>query len=148
MGKFATGVTVVTTTNDAGEPIGLTANSFTSVSLEPPLVLWNLGDHCNCYDDFKNTSRFVIHILDREQENLSTHFASSSEDKFNLIEWEMNERGLPVLAECSISIECSVEEIYPGGDHLIMLGRVEHFYDRGADDSPLIFYQGKYASLV
>ena len=87
LGMFATGITIVTTTTPEGEPIGMTVNSFASVSLDPPLVLWSVGNHANSYDIFTKTDHFAIHVLRKDQEELSNLFASRGEDKFGGIGW-------------------------------------------------------------
>jgi len=147
MGKFATGVTIITTCDDDGRPLGMTANSFASLSLDPQLVLWNLGDQSDCFDSFRNSNHFAIHVLHRDQEALSGHFATKSTDKFKDLRWRAGECGSPILDEFVVCLECRKEGEYPGGDHLILVGRVVKFEDRG-DLEPLVFHSGKYRSLL
>lgn len=142
-GMFATGITIVTTLRPDGEPIGMTVNSFASVSLDPPLILWSVGEHAYSYDVFKNTDYFAVHILRKDQEVLSNLFASRGEDKFGGIEWSLGEFGSPILSEYAACFQCKTEHIYPGGDHKIIVGRVMTFEDRG-DQEALLFFRGRY----
>ena len=130
LGAFATGVTVVTTTNGAGKPIGMTANSFSSLSLTPPLILWNVGDHSDAYQSFVDAEKFCVHVLHSGQQELSNHFATKSDDKFRDIEWKIGEHGSPLLADYAARYECIKEANYPGGDHIILVGRVLKYDDR------------------
>ena len=143
LGMFATGITVVTTTTPEGEPVGMTVNSFASVSLDPPLVLWSVGDHANSYELFTQTKHFAIHVLRKDQEALSNLFASRGEDKFGGLDWQIGEYGSPILPEYAACFQCTTEYTYPGGDHMIMVGRVTNFEDRG-DEEALLFFRGQY----
>ena len=145
-GMFATGITIVTTTNADGEPVGMTANSFASVSLEPPLVLWSVGEHAASYELFSNTKHFAVHILGKEQEALSNRFASRGEDKFGGLDWKPGGLGSPILPDYSCLFQCQTEFAYPGGDHTILVGRVVTFDNRAGDDA-LLFFKGQYHTL-
>ena len=147
LGMFATGVTVVTTVNGNGKAVAMTANSFASLSLDPPLILWNAGDKSDCFDAFAQTEHFCVHILHEEQEDISRHFATKSEDKFSDVEWSTGLLGSPVLSDYAVCLECSREASYPGGDHMIMVGRVVNYHDRG-DVQPLLFHRGQYKKIV
>ncbi len=141
-GCFATGVAVATTRGPSGEPIGITISSFNSVSLDPPLVLWSLGNDSASYDAFAGADYFAVNVLARHQEDLSARFAITGNDKFAGLECIEGLHGSPVLPQCAACFECATEHRYPGGDHLIIVGRVLQFEDYGQD--PLIFYRSQY----
>jgi 3-hydroxy-9,10-secoandrosta-1,3,5(10)-triene-9,17-dione monooxygenase reductase component len=141
-GCFATGVAIATAKTGAGEPIGITISSFNSVSLEPPLVLWSLGNDSVSYDAFANAEYFAVNVLARQQEDLSIRFAARGQDKWSGLAWTEGVHGSPILPEFSACFECSTEHRYPGGDHLIIVGRVLSFEDRGLE--PLIFYRSRF----
>jgi len=141
LGQFATGVTVVTTEVD-GEKVGLTANSFASVSLSPPLVLWSIGMNATSFKTFERADRFAINVLAEDQILLSKHFGRSGHDKFASVEWTGGKHGLPILVGVAAFFECDVASRHQGGDHLIMVGHVRRAvqFDRKA----LVFAQGRY----
>ncbi|MEE2733369.1 MAG: flavin reductase family protein [Pseudomonadota bacterium] len=145
LGQFATGVTVVTTLDSQGNKIGMTANSFSSVSLEPMLVLWSIARSSNAFDDFTNADRFAIHVLHAEQQALSNQFASKCEDRFCNVDHDEGLGGVPLLKDYSAVFQCQTEHQYDGGDHIIIVGRVLAFDNRGLP--PLIFHAGRYADL-
>ncbi len=138
LGRFATGVTVVTTQSDVG-PLGITANSFASVSLDPPLVLWSPARRSKRFDAFSNAAHFAIHILGAEQEELCRHFATQGTD-FTGISWSPGAHDTPLIDGCLARFECSPEALHDGGDHAIIVGRVEQATWR--DGAPLIFLAG------
>lgn len=142
LGQFATGVTVITAR--AGEMrVGMTANSFSSVSLDPPLVLWSIKQTSTSFNAFKAATHFVVNVLSIDQHHLSGHFGRSDADKFAGIGWSEGIDGAPLLHGVVATFECEKIAEFEGGDHLIMLGKVLRFsrYDREA----LLFVQGKYA---
>lgn len=145
-GMFATGITVVTTVGPEGEPVGMTVNSFTSVSLDPPLVLWNVGNHARSFALFSTTAHYAVHILHKEQEALSSHFATRGDDKFRDLNWSLGIVGSPILPDYAVCFQCTMEHVYPGGDHNILVGRVVAFEDRGNQEA-LLFFRGKYRRL-
>ena len=146
-GRFATGVTVVSTVNESGEFFGLTANSFTSLSLDPPLVLFCLDYKALSFDAFRETSNFVVNVLSEGQKELSAHFARSSVDKWNGIEYEIWNTGCPVLPQSIAVLECLTVTRHEGGDHLIIIGQVERFrYDEN-EIKPLLYYKGRYGAI-
>ena len=145
LGQFATGVTVVTTLDSQGNKIGMTANSFSSVSLEPMLVLWSIARTSNAFDDFINADRFAIHVLNSEQQAVSNQFASKCQDRFCNVEHGEGLGGVPLLKDYSAVFQCQTEHQYDGGDHVIIVGRVLEFDNRGLP--PLIFHAGRYADL-
>ena len=145
LGKFATGVTVVTCTNASGHACGITANSFSSVSLEPPLVLWNIAKTSNSLDAYLEAEYFAINVLAEDQENVSIHFAQSVHTLFDGVDHEVSEKGVPLLKDTLACIECRTFEIHDCGDHHIIIGEVERF--RKSDKRPLLFFSGRYASV-
>jgi len=142
LGAFATGVTIVTTRHD-GRNIGLTANSFNSVSLDPPLVLWSLAKKSSNIEAFNNCDAFAVHILGADQEELSNRFATPGIDKFEGIELETGAEQVPLLLDCAARFECRTAYRYDGGDHVIFVGEVLELDH--TDKAPLLFHQGKYA---
>ncbi len=143
VGQFATGVTVVTTLL-SGEPKGMTVNSFSSVSLDPPMVLWNVGKDAESYDAFMASDAFALHILHAGQQELAKLFATRGADKFASPPWKSGASGMPVLEHCVVALECQVAHRYPGGDHTIIVGTVTDIH-RGPPAAPLIFHQGRFA---
>lgn len=146
MGCFTTGITVITARSQEGENVGCTANSFSSVSLDPPLVLWAIAKNANCYDAFIEAKNFAVHVLHSGQEDMSRLFATKDIDKFSEIKWSQGQDGTPLLNDYSVRFECTTENIFEGGDHMIIVGRV--FNMDNPDAEPLGFYQGKYAKIV
>jgi 3-hydroxy-9,10-secoandrosta-1,3,5(10)-triene-9,17-dione monooxygenase reductase component len=146
LGAFATGVTIVTTRNRSGEDIGLTANSFNSVSLEPPMVLWSLAKSSYSLPAFLESGYFAVHVLSSSQEDLSLTFATLGADKFGGLTLERGKNGIPLLAGCSARFQCRTAFNYEGGDHVIFIGEVEAFdhFNR----PPLVFHSGRYAVTV
>ena len=143
LGTFTTGVTVITARGADGEPVGVTANSFSSVSLEPPLVLWSLAKSAHSLSVFQEAEYFAIHILAANQEDLSNRFASRGEDKFAALDVEDGLGKTPLLSGCCTRMQCKTVYRYEGGDHIIFVGEV---VDLVRDDvPPLVFQAGKYA---
>lgn len=143
LGRFATGVTIVTATDAEGRPIGVTANSFNSVSLDPPLVLWSLAKSSMSRTAFESAREFAIHVLAATQEELSCRFARRGEDKFASVEWETSSGGAPLLKDFAARFRCRTAHRYEGGDHIIFVGEVLDFEHR--DLPPLLFHSGVYA---
>lgn len=143
LGCFGTGVTVVTHMTDTG-PIAMTANSFASVSLEPPLVLWCAARSSARHPLFVQADHYVIHIMDQAQLPLARHFARTAHD-FEGIDWSRNPEGQPVLNDCLARFECARDAVYPAGDHSIIIGRVARFAVRPG--SGLIFKRGQYGGF-
>ncbi len=141
LGRFATGVTIVTTRDPCGAPVGVTANSFNSVSLDPPMVLWSLAKTSNSMPAFSAASHFAVHILAEGQEDLSGRFASRGADRFAGL--PLNE-GVPLLDGCAARFVCRTAFQYEGGDHVIFVGEVTDF--ESADKAPLLFLGGRYAA--
>jgi flavin reductase (DIM6/NTAB) family NADH-FMN oxidoreductase RutF len=146
LGTFATGVTIITAMAADGKPYGLTCNSFASVSLNPPLVLWSLGMFSNGLSTFQNASHFVVNILGESQQELANKFAKSSGEKFAGVEWTPGLGNAPVLADSVANFQCRAANRYYGGDHIIFLGAVEAYaYNR---KEPLLFARGGYGRFV
>lgn len=148
LGQYATGVTVVTARGGAetsGQLVGLTVNSFASVSLDPPLVLWSLGLGSPSLKAFQSASHFAVNVLAADQAAISQRFAQPKTDKFAGLEWEVGAGGTALLPDCCAWFECRTEAKYEGGDHIIFIGRVEQF--RRAERPPLVFHGGAYAEL-
>ena len=144
LGHFATGVAVVTTLDARGNKVGITVSSFNSVSLDPPLVLWSVGEESQSYDIFTQANYFAVHVLARHQEELVNLFAQNGDDKFARFDCDAGLHGIPLLPEFAACFECSTEHIYPGGDHKIIVGRVHRFEERDAE--PLIIHRSRFVT--
>ncbi|MCK8516946.1 flavin reductase family protein [Methylonatrum kenyense] len=141
LGAFATGITVVTARGTNNRPIGMTVNSFTTVSLDPPLVLWSVGRDGNSADEFVAADHYAVHVLHAGQEDLCVQFARNTDEKFVGLETEPGLAGLPLLKDFTARFQCRVEQRLDGGDHIILLGRVLELEHRPAE--PLIFCNGQ-----
>ena len=142
LGAFATGVTIITTRDGDGKLHGMTANSFTSVSLSPPLVLWSSSLYAQSLPAFQGGSYFVVNILAFDQIELSNKFAKQSDDKFINVDHIIPESGAPVIVGSAAHFECRHEFRHYGGDHIIFIGHVERF--AYTDKPTLLFCRGKY----
>src|SRR5215204_3317853 len=146
LGTFATGVTIVTAMAADGRPYGVTCNSFASVSLNPPLVLWSLGTFSQGLTIFQNASHFTVNVLNATQQELALQFAKSSGDKFNGVEWKPGLGNAPILAGSVASFQCRAANRYYGGDHVIFLGAVEAYtYNK---QEPLLFARGGFGRFI
>lgn len=144
LGCFATGVTVVTTVApDTKAPVGVTVSAFSSLSLEPPLVLFCLGNKTSSLAAFKDSGVFVINVLSETQRDLSIRFASKAEDKWAGIATETWETGAPVLSGCVTNLECKLVKVVDGGDHDIFIGEVVRLKSQEGG-APLIYFRGAY----
>lgn len=143
LGSFATGVTVITAVGNDGTPVGLTANSFNSVSLDPPMVLWSLSRKALSLPVFVQARHWAVHVLAADQEPLSNRFAKSGADKFAGLDLESNFEGVPLIKDCAARFQCRTSFLHEGGDHIIFVGEVTAF-DR-SDRAPLVFHAGRYA---
>jgi flavin reductase (DIM6/NTAB) family NADH-FMN oxidoreductase RutF len=146
LGTFATGVTVVTARAPDGAPVGLTVNSFTSVSLDPPLVSWCLAERALSLPAFQAASHFAVNVLAVDQVDLVHHFAQRTLDKFAAVPFDGGLGGVPLLGGVAARFECRNTATFPGGDHVIFLGEVER-YER-FDVEPLVFQGGRYGRLA
>jgi flavin reductase (DIM6/NTAB) family NADH-FMN oxidoreductase RutF len=145
MGHFATGVTIVTTMSKEGQAYGLTANAFTSVSLDPPLLLISVDKKAESYPHLEDSKVFTVNVLADDQESLSRKFAVSGGDKFNGVAYRVGANGAAILDGALAFIECKVYATYEGGDHVLYLGLVEEAQTR--EGKPLLFYRGGYRAI-
>ena len=145
LGTFPTGVTVVTTISQDGAPIGLTCNSFSSVSLSPALVLWSLSLRSPNLANFLQAPNFAINILAADQRDVSQRFAQSIANKFEGVRCTQGQLGVPLITDAATQLECRNETRYYSGDHVIFIGHVLHYSYRRC--APLVFCAGQYASL-
>ena len=144
LAQFATGVTIITTRLPNGSFLGLTASSFNSVSLDPPLVLWSLAQTATSLPVFTGNSHYVINVLSGDQSALAERFAMRIENRFEGVDFELSHTGLPILKGVSAWFECHNRSRYPEGDHVIFVGEVER-----CDINPqpaLVFHAGKFVS--
>lgn len=146
LGCFATGVTVVTTADRDGKPVGVTVSAFSSLSLEPPLVLFCLDKRNRSLDAFKG-GHFAINILREDQREISIVFASRLDDKWAGIAHSIGAHGVPLIENSLARLECSLHELIEGGDHLIVVGKVERL-DYQTGGQPLLYFRGAYANLT
>ena len=144
LGRFATGVTVVTTLSDQG-PLGITANSFASVSLDPPLVLWSPARSSRRFPAYEGATRYAIHILGENQADICRRFSRDGLD-FDGLDWSSNSDGVPLIANCLARFDCVREAAHDGGDHLIVVGRVLSAEFRNG--APLLFAAGNYGRFT
>lgn len=144
LSQFPTGVTVITALDKQGEPVGVTASSFNSVSMDPPLILWSIDKGAYSLETFQETEFFAVNVLNRDQVETSNRFASRGEDKFSGIDYSAGQGGAPVLADYAAQFECKTWAVYEGGDHLILVGEVVGYRYNDAQ-SPLVFARGSYA---
>ncbi len=146
LSQFATGVTIITTRDASGGFFGLTASSFNSVSLEPPLVLWSLGGSSRSLALFSENSHYVINVLAGDQAWLAERFASRIDDRFDGVDYELSQTGLPILRGVSAWFECHNRSRYPEGDHVIFVGEVERCaFER---KPALVFHGSRFAQLA
>ncbi|HSV81763.1 MAG TPA: flavin reductase [Ramlibacter sp.] len=143
LGAFPTGVTVVTTVDGEGRPYGVTANSFSSVSLDPPLILWSQANQSSSHPAFRNAAHFVVNIMADDQVHVANQFAKSGGDKFSGVAVHAGRGGVPVIDGTAAHLQCRKVATYPGGDHTIFLGYVEHIERSGRQS--LAFGNGRYA---
>ncbi|MAC33508.1 MAG: flavin reductase [Haliea sp.] len=146
LGRFATGVCLITTVNEEGEALALTANSFSSVSLDPPLVLWSLQNNSDVYHIYSGAKRYAINVLSDGQQELSNRYARKGDHGLEAGHYRMGDSGAPIIEGALLSLECSLEAAHPGGDHIILVGRVEGVHL--AEGDPLLFYGGAYRALA
>lgn len=145
LGQFATGVAVVTG-SDQGRPAGLTVNSFSSVSLDPPLVGFYAGARSTTWPRIAPSGRFCVNVLAEHQEDVGKAFAAPKADRYGRVRWNWSDGGCPVLDDVAAWIECRTEMVVPAGDHLLVLGRVQAL--AAAHARPLIVLHGRYRRLA
>ena len=146
--RFATGITVVTTYDSARHPHGMTVNSFSSVSLDPPLVLVSIDLRNAILGHFLTTRSFAINILAEGQEDLSQRFSSAAENRFEGVAWRAGMAGVPILSGVLAHLECTVAQTFEAGDHVVLIGEVLHAEINPADDArPLVYFGSGYRRL-
>jgi 3-hydroxy-9,10-secoandrosta-1,3,5(10)-triene-9,17-dione monooxygenase reductase component len=146
LGRFPTGVTIMTARGANGVPVGVTANSFNTVSLDPPLILWSLALSAPSLSVFRSQDHFAVNLLACDQRDLALQFARPSEDKFAGAPLRDGLGGAPLIEGAMAHIECRVEHRYPGGDHEIIVGRILRM--DGFERPPLVFHRGKFCDVL
>jgi flavin reductase (DIM6/NTAB) family NADH-FMN oxidoreductase RutF len=146
LGHFATGVTIVTARSRAGEALGLTANSFNSVSLDPPLVLFSLDRKTYSLRSFEEAGNFAINVLRDDQQEISRIFATALTDKWQGLDYETWESGAPIFSHALAVFDCATHAVHDGGDHLIFIGKVLRFA-HDPDGRPLLYFRGNYGKV-
>lgn len=147
LGSFATGVTIITAWDESDDaPVGVTASSFNSVSLDPPLVLWSIGKSARSAAVLTSNERFAIHVLNSKQSELASRFAKSGTDKFGPTDYARDAEGVPILAGVASRFDCALEAVHEGGDHFIIIGRVMNIEHDGGE--PLVFHAGGFSTAV
>ena len=146
LGRYATGVCVITTVTGAQQAVGMTANSFASVSLDPPLVLWSLQNNSDLYDVFSSPRFYAINILSSEHEGHSNQYAKKGQHELSPEHFSLGKHGSPIIQNALVSFECELEDTHEGGDHLIIVGRVRDMQQRPTGE-PLLFFSGGYREL-
>ncbi len=146
LSQFATGVTIITTRLGDGSFLGLTASSFNSVSLDPPLVLWSLASGASSLPVFTGNSHYVINVLAGNQQALAERFSQRIDNRFDGVEFELSRTGLPILKGAAAWFECHNRSRYPEGDHVIFVGEVEHCESN--PQSALVFHGGRFVATV
>ena len=146
LSKFASGVTVVTLRDRNGNPHGITVSAFSSVSLEPPLILVCIDNNAGSHYAFRESERFVVNILSEKQSEHSNQFASNIADKFINVHHHKGLEDIPVLKDALVNLECRLVQELIAGDHTIFIGEVERSYIN--DGKPLVYYQGNYKKIV
>ncbi|TQS47079.1 flavin reductase family protein [Cryptosporangium phraense] len=145
LGQFCTGVTVVTASLD-GEPAGFACQSFAALSLDPPLVVFCPGASSRTWPVIARAGTFCVNVLAADQAEVSAVFGARRTDKFDVVPWSPSPSGSPVLDGVLAWIDCTVEAVYPGGDHHVVVGRVEALEAPGAGHTPLLFHRGRYTA--
>ncbi len=144
LGNFGTGVTIVTAVHD-GKPIGITANSFASVSLDPAMVLWSPAKSSARFSSFESAEHYAIHVLDHSQADLASRFAQDAYC-FDGCDWHWSEHGVPLIEHTVTRFECKKLSSHDGGDHAIVVGQVTKALNTGGD--PLIFFAGQFGRFI
>jgi len=145
-GQFPTGVTVVTAVADAGTPVGFTANSFSSVSLDPPLLLVCPGRSMSCFSVFETCQHFAVNVLAEGQQDISNKFAKHQGERFNEIPWRQDATGMPLIDGAAVQFSCTTYKVVDAGDHIILIGGIDTVVS--SDRPGLVFVSGGYLSLA
>ena len=146
LGRFATGICVITTNPEGHKPFGLTVNSFASLSLAPPLVLWSLQKSSDTMEAFRVATQYCVNVLSSEQQSLSAKFAKKGEHMLEPSQYTTGKTGLPVLRNCLANFECDLTARHDGGDHVILIGQVREL-EVQSGGRPLLYYEGGYREL-
>ena len=146
LGRFVTGVCLITTVSETQEPLGMTANSFSSVSLDPPLVLWSLQNNSDVYACFASPRYFAINILSSEQQAYSNQYAKKGQHLLQSAHFRPGKYGAPIIRHALATFECELYATHDGGDHRIIVGRITDMHQRPTGE-PLVFYSGGYHEL-
>ncbi|TVZ84651.1 MULTISPECIES: flavin reductase family protein [Aeribacillus] len=146
MGNYPTGVTIVTTTSEDGKPVGLTVNSFASVSLDPLMVLWCIDHKVSSFNDFIKSGQFVVHILAGEQQELCKTFASKGVDRFSKCHWAFSDNKLPIIEGTFAVLQCKTYKTVEAGDHTILIGEVQEIQIDSNKD-PMLYHRRHFASI-
>jgi flavin reductase (DIM6/NTAB) family NADH-FMN oxidoreductase RutF len=145
LGRFASGVTIITTKDKSGRLHGITVSAFSSVSLEPPLILVCIEKKAGSHQAFEESEFFNVNILEESQQHLSGHFASHVPNKFEDAEYFEGENGLPLIKDALVHLECKLTYAHAGGDHTIFVGEIEK--SSVGDGNPLIYFHGNYRKI-
>ncbi|AZU64444.1 flavin reductase family protein [Neobacillus mesonae] len=145
MGNYPTGVTVVTTTDKDGNPVGLTVNSFASVSLDPLLVLWSIDHRVTTLDSFINGENFAVHILAGNQQELCKTFSSKNVDRFSTCEWKISDQNLPIIEGAFAVLQCNTFKTIEAGDHTILIGEVVDIQIEKKE--PMLYHRRHFAAI-
>ncbi|OIK10747.1 oxygenase [Bacillus sp. MUM 116] len=146
MGDYPTGVTIVTTTKEDGTPVGLTVNSFASVSLEPLMVLWSIDHRSSLLKDFKEGGKFAVHVLAEEQVELCKTFATKHDDRFSTCDWKLSSNGLPIIDGALGVFECKTFKDIEAGDHTVFIGEVTDLQiNKGKD--PMLYHRRNFGPI-
>jgi flavin reductase (DIM6/NTAB) family NADH-FMN oxidoreductase RutF len=146
LGCFATGVTVVTTQTCTGEPVGVTVNAFSSVSLDPPLLLFCLDRQAYSLPSFRAARNFCVNVLSEAQQGLSVQFAEAGRQKWSNVPYRLGESACPLIEGALATFECGVEQVVDGGDHVVFFGRIQRAMAT-REGKPLLFYRGRYEAV-
>lgn len=145
LGHFATGVAIVTTCGDETQPLGLAVNSFASVSLDPPEILWSISSAAPSRSAFERHGAFAVNIMSEDAKEQTLRFAKPLDNKFEGLNWRKGWQNVPVLQNALATLECDVKDMIPCGDHHIIVGSVQVINCRDGD--PLVFFRGQFTSL-
>lgn len=145
MGNYPTGVTVVTTTDENGTPLGLTVNSFASVSIEPLMILWSIDKNVSSYEPFTKAEKFAVHVLADDQADICSLFAMKGTDRFANCEWKTSEHNLPIISGALGVLQCKTHKTVEAGDHTILIGEVIDI--ENYDKDPLLYHRRKFGKI-
>ncbi|MFD2114343.1 flavin reductase family protein [Paenibacillus yanchengensis] len=145
MGNYPTGVTVVTSVDNEGKPVGLAVNSFASVSLDPLMILWSIDHRVSSINTFKNCQRFVVHLLAADQQEVVQVFSTRHMDRFSQVAWQMSKHNVPIIAGAYATMECETVQTVEAGDHTILIGAVTEL--TAEDKQPLLYHRRQMGAI-